>query len=69
MFKQFICNVFAAVLNIPLPTINEQSCCVVLHCPPNIPVVVLQIAVLQKPPPIIEQPPITVFPLPPLIVE
>jgi hypothetical protein len=30
IFKQFICNVFAAVLKIPFPTTNEQSCCAVL---------------------------------------
>ena len=52
-FKQFICVVFAAVLKIPLPTINEKSCCAVLDWPPSI----------------AEQPFIDVLLYPPLTVE
>jgi hypothetical protein len=48
--KQFICVVFAAVDVIPLPIINEQSCCVVLHFPPSI-VDKRFIDVLDEPPP------------------
>jgi hypothetical protein len=45
--------VFAAVLHIPLPTIKEQLCCVVLDTPPSI-AELSHIAALQYPPLMVE---------------